>query len=86
MTTDVNAPVLVIDVYSINDVEESDPDPMYYHTANTVDELRMGLIDAIAYDVTLTFLFHDDAMHHDVYHVRNADDVVIAVVYIGNIE
>lgn len=73
---------LFIDVYSINDVEESDPDSLYYATANTTDELRSMLIDAMG-RVNLEFLFNDADMRHAVYNLRNDDDVVIAVAYIG---
>lgn len=81
MTTNI-APAF-IDVYSINDADDSDPDSIYYATANTIDELRSRLIDAMG-NVTLDFLFTDDDMHHDVYNVCNADNDVIAVAYIGH--
>jgi len=70
-----------IDVYAITDDENSDPDSMYYATANTTDELRARLIDAMG-DVTLEFLFADD--DDKVYNVRNADNDVIAVAHIAN--
>ncbi len=73
-----------IDVYSITDAEESDPDSMYYATANTTDELHARLIDALG-DVTLDLLFNDADMGHDVYNVRNAHDDVIAIAYVGRI-
>lgn len=81
MTTNV-APAF-IDVYSINDADDSDPDSLYYATANTTDELHSGLIDAIG-SVPLDFLFTDDDMQHDVYNVCNTDNDVIAVAYIGH--
>lgn len=34
-------------------------------------------------DVTLEPLFHDADMGHDVYNVRNADNDVIAIAYVG---
>ncbi|WP_094361408.1 hypothetical protein [Mycobacterium marinum] len=79
MTTTTN----FIDVYSINDAEDSDPDPIYYAIANTTDELRAGLIDALG-NVHLELLFNDADAGQDVYNVRNADNDVIAVAYIGN--
>lgn len=81
MTTNI-APAF-IDVYSINDDDDSDPDSVYYATANTIDELCSHLIDAMG-NVTLDFLFTDDDMGHDVYDVCNADNDVIAVAYIGH--
>ncbi|MGV0695854.1 hypothetical protein [Mycobacterium paraintracellulare] len=80
MTTNI-APAF-IDVYAINDADDSDPDSIYYASANTTAELRSGLIDAMG-NVTLDFLFTDDDTGHDVYNVRNADNNVIAVAYIG---
>lgn len=65
----------IIDVYAITDAEESDPDPIYCGD-------RVGLTDVLG-DVTLDLLFHDDDMNHDVFDVRNADGVVIAVAYAG---
>jgi hypothetical protein len=72
-----------LDVYAINDDDESDADSILYTTAHDTDTLRRALIDAMG-NVTLDFLFHDDLMHNDAYNVRNADDDVIAVAYIGN--
>jgi hypothetical protein len=62
-----------LDVYSINDAEESDPDPIY-------EGDMTGLIDLMG-NVTLDLLFHDDDMNHDVFNVLNAEGVVIAVAY-----
>ncbi|ORV40216.1 hypothetical protein [Mycobacterium conspicuum] len=79
MTTTNNAPVF-IDVYALDDSDASDPDPIYYATANNVDELQSDLIDAMG-DVTLEFLFAD--ADTNVYNVRNADNVLIAIARMG---
>ena len=71
-----------IDVYAITDDDESDPDAMFYATADDTDALRRALIDAMG-DVTLEHLFHDDLMRYDAYNVCNADDEPVAVAYIG---
>ncbi|WP_407559297.1 hypothetical protein [Mycobacterium paraintracellulare] len=71
-----------IELYDITDADDCDPDPIYYATAADADALRSGLIDAMG-DVTLELLFNDADMGHDVYNVRNADNDVIAVAYVG---
>jgi hypothetical protein len=84
-TTNVNA-ALFVEVYSIHDDEESDPDPIFYGTGNNIEELRLCLGNAITNDdVTLTLLFHDDDVNHDVYRVCDAYDVPIAIAIMGNI-
>ncbi|GAB4957652.1 hypothetical protein MAHJHV54_48520 [Mycobacterium avium subsp. hominissuis] len=50
MTTNI-APAF-IDVYSINDDDDSDPDSIYYATANTIDELWGLLHDQVTVSVT----------------------------------
>jgi hypothetical protein len=62
-----------LDVYSINDAEDSDPDPIY--------EGDMAGLIALMGNVSLDHLFHDDDMNHDVFNVLDADGVVVAVAY-----
>ncbi|KEF98367.1 hypothetical protein K883_01370 [Mycobacterium sp. TKK-01-0059] len=62
-----------LEIYSINDAEDSDPDPIYEGDDD-------GMIRAFG-DVSLDFLFHDDDMGTNVYNVVRADGVVIAVAY-----
>lgn len=62
-----------LEIYSINDAEDSDPDPIL--TGSHDDMLRMFG------DVSLDFLFHDDDMDTNVYNVVRTDGTVIAVAY-----
>lgn len=62
-----------LDVYSINDANDSDPDPIY-------EGDMTGLI-AMMGNVTLDHLFHDDDMNHDVFNVLDANGAVVAVAY-----
>ncbi|MES3639880.1 hypothetical protein Q9Q75_25710 [Mycobacterium intracellulare] len=71
-----------IELYDLTDADDCDPDPIYYATADADDKLRSGLVDAMG-DLTLELLFNDADMGHDVHNVRNADNDVIAIAYVG---
>ncbi|WP_084031198.1 hypothetical protein [Mycobacterium avium] len=62
-----------LEIYSINDAEDSDPDPIFEGDHD-------AMIRAFG-DVSLDFLFHDDDMGTNVYNVVRADGVVLGVAY-----